>query len=333
MVDRSDIPSPRFPHLASVKAAIANGKVISSGYSVYVVEIGDGLIVKHGERVYKSEAIALQFVGATTDVPVPRLHAYFSEVSRSGTQRDGYLVMEKLAGVPLVEALARLDDATCDKIASQLHQFVSALRRIPSQGRWGNIGREGVFHGGHFNYLHQPYTDAQLRYGNPCIASSARDVFEFFAVACNDIEGNRWLKLEQLEPRIDFSRPSAFSHGDLLPENIMVDESSGVITGIIDWERAGWYPYFWDTAIVRSRQAVYERNPAVGRQWARISAVAFEDDPSEVDAGRAFSALLYWAMVNGQNEYSHLPCVTSPVSYAFSDTRVDVMPRRCLCCF
>ncbi|EKJ69158.1 hypothetical protein NXS19_006686 [Fusarium pseudograminearum] len=38
-----------------------------------------------------------------------------------------------------------------------------------------------------------------------------------------------------------------FSHGDLTLGNIMVSGSPGTytITGIIDWEQAGWYPDYW----------------------------------------------------------------------------------------
>ncbi|KAI0032374.1 hypothetical protein K488DRAFT_33700, partial [Vararia minispora EC-137] len=38
-----------------------------------------------------------------------------------------------------------------------------------------------------------------------------------------------------------------FTHGDLVPKNIMVDPSDGYrITGILDWENAGFYPSFWE---------------------------------------------------------------------------------------
>ena len=33
-------------------------------------------------------------------------------------------------------------------------------------------------------------------------------------------------------------------HADLGPENIMVSDS-GDITSILDWESAGFYPFFW----------------------------------------------------------------------------------------
>ncbi|KIJ26499.1 hypothetical protein M422DRAFT_192150 [Sphaerobolus stellatus SS14] len=38
--------------------------------------------------------------------------------------------------------------------------------------------------------------------------------------------------------------PITLTHGDLLPCNIIVQDSE--ITGIIDWETAGFYPGFWE---------------------------------------------------------------------------------------
>ncbi|KAK8224934.1 kinase-like domain-containing protein [Phyllosticta capitalensis] len=40
-----------------------------------------------------------------------------------------------------------------------------------------------------------------------------------------------------------------FSHGDLKPHNIMVHQ--GRVSGIIDFESAGWYPEFWDFTTAR----------------------------------------------------------------------------------
>jgi aminoglycoside phosphotransferase (APT) family kinase protein len=38
--------------------------------------------------------------------------------------------------------------------------------------------------------------------------------------------------------------PYTFTHGDLTNVNIMVE--NGSITGIIDWEMAGYYPVWWE---------------------------------------------------------------------------------------
>jgi len=42
-----------------------------------------------------------------------------------------------------------------------------------------------------------------------------------------------------------------FTHGDVAPRNIMVDEV-GNITGILDWEKSGWYPDYWEYVYVHS---------------------------------------------------------------------------------
>jgi aminoglycoside phosphotransferase len=36
-----------------------------------------------------------------------------------------------------------------------------------------------------------------------------------------------------------------FTHADLNLRNILVDEM-GKISGIVDWECAGWYPEYWE---------------------------------------------------------------------------------------
>ena len=48
------------------------------------------------------------------------------------------------------------------------------------------------------------------------------------------------------------STKSVFTHGDLVPRNIMVAKNGQggewMITGLIDWEGAGWYPHHWEYA-------------------------------------------------------------------------------------
>lgn len=52
---------------------------------------------------------------------------------------------------------------------------------------------------------------------------------------------------------LSLSHDITFTHGDLLPHNIMV--SDGHISGVIDWECAGWLPEHWEyTSAVRFRR-------------------------------------------------------------------------------
>ena len=38
------------------------------------------------------------------------------------------------------------------------------------------------------------------------------------------------------------------THGDLAAWNILVDEKTHRLVGIIDWEYSGWYPEYWEYA-------------------------------------------------------------------------------------
>lgn len=51
-------------------------------------------------------------------------------------------------------------------------------------------------------------------------------------------------ELPNMLPRSDCS---VFTHADIAPRNIMVDDQNKV-TGILDWEFAGWYPDYWEYA-------------------------------------------------------------------------------------
>ncbi|TIA27667.1 hypothetical protein D6C78_11042 [Aureobasidium pullulans] len=48
--------------------------------------------------------------------------------------------------------------------------------------------------------------------------------------------------MEHFSP-LDFEGPFLLMHGDLTPANIIIQD--GKVTGIIDWELAGYYPAFW----------------------------------------------------------------------------------------
>lgn len=60
-----------------------------------------------------------------------------------------------------------------------------------------------------------------------------------------------------------------FTHADLNPWNVFVDAASGRITGIIDWENAGWYPEYWEFT-----KAFYI---GAGPKWDELMHGAFGD--------------------------------------------------------
>ena len=69
MCDRSDITCSRFPDLSAVKAFLSEGKaLVGSSREVSVVEV-DGIVIKFGTRVRKSEVMAMRLVRSATTVP------------------------------------------------------------------------------------------------------------------------------------------------------------------------------------------------------------------------------------------------------------------------
>lgn len=77
-----------------------------------------------------------------------------------------------------------------------------------------------------------------------------------------------------------------FTHGDINLRNILVDES-GRLSGIVDWETAGWYPDYWEYT-----KAHYATKP----KWRWLKAVIeptfrdFGDFSEDLDVERK----LWW---------------------------------------
>ncbi|KAI0641534.1 kinase-like domain-containing protein [Trametes meyenii] len=311
----TDIPSPRFPDIQSVQALLRHGKQLTKSEGVTVVEVAGDLVVKFGKRVYRSEALAMRLVSDSTVVPIPRFYAYFSGTSldefHDKERHCGYIVMDKVSGTPLVEVLAGLNDSALDTLTSQLRRIVSSLRSLKATGDlkpWGIVGRDGLFHGGYFRYLHRPFSEEQLQHGNPCRVSCTHDFLEYFAKACDADDGYRDPKVAGIFSYVDLERSSVFSHGDFVPENILVDEDTGSVTSIIDWELAGWYPYFWDDSIASIRASAYQGNLELCQRWRRIRETVIADG-SPTCAMEAFCGLHCYAFFLGETEFPYDRCL------------------------
>jgi serine/threonine protein kinase len=216
-------------------------KLISHGIQIQhwpggatVVDIGDERVVKYGVRVSDVEVASAQLVRDKTSVPVPRI-LHFLPSDRG----INYLVMEKLPGQRLSEILNSMDEATRSRIADQLKDYLTQLSQLDKLGRWSFVGRE-CYDGGMFFWPDR------------CKAKSLKDIVDYIAIKAKSSPPFYAKPIPDLLSSLQSRRTSIFSHGDLVPENILVDQD-GNITGIIDWEFAGWYPHFWNWLIARRR--------------------------------------------------------------------------------
>ncbi|KAF8510034.1 hypothetical protein JB92DRAFT_2728827 [Gautieria morchelliformis] len=81
-----------------------------------------------------------------------------------------------------------------------------------------------------------------------------------------------------------------FSHGDLLPRNIIVDGST--ITAIVDWESAGFYPEYLEYCQMNSRDWMTPN-------WNYIVRSVFPGEPRQelIHAFHRMTTAIWWTLL------------------------------------
>jgi hypothetical protein len=151
--------------------------------------------------------------------------------------------MSFLPGVPLSTLFDSLDDPIKDHICAQVWAMIEQLRQIPKPE--------------HLSTKFLCYTD-----GTECEDVLVKDLEQPPRPLENDdavrrriteryyhFYGRRYTT-DEMYSMLPPSEQSVFTHADLAPRNILVDKSTYEITGIVDWECAGWYPDYWEMAIM-----------------------------------------------------------------------------------
>ncbi|KKZ60188.1 hypothetical protein EMCG_05110 [[Emmonsia] crescens] len=167
----------------------------------------------------RGEADILRFVAAHTTIPVPRVYDTKLESSRREATTS-YMVIEYMPGLRLDKAWVKLTESQRVATCHQLVEYLAQLQPLTSNRIEGLNG--APVHVGCF----------QSRWGGPF--STETEFNNFMA------------KGDNVTPRPTANHVIHFAHADLSPRNILVDENTGEITAIVDWERAGWYPEYWD---------------------------------------------------------------------------------------
>ena len=182
---------------------------------------------------YRNEFNALQMVGQSTSIPVPMP---LDEVSKPANEDDpfalpgGYLLITRVPGVPLSDCQEVLSDSDCSEIALQMKDYLGQLRGIPKKVNPGFAI---------CNTLGGACRDPRIRDSEPVGPFPDESAFSQELMFSDD-PARRGHNI-------------VFTHGDLNPRNILVDRvcmSNGTygwrVTGIVDWETAGYYPEYWD---------------------------------------------------------------------------------------
>jgi hypothetical protein len=200
----------------------------------YNPDIGFGKVQMIGfERIVKlqchmAEVEATAFVRENTAIPVPRIVKLY----RNGDGID--MALEVAKGRTLDVYWQKLTPTQKEDIVKEICGYIEQLRNLvpPKEGEIGSLNmtsgldhRLGGRRWGPFNNTTEFHTF--LRRGLPLdgVWSSVPEVVK-------------------VHERPESYYATKFSHADLSPENIMVE--NGKVTGIIDWEFGGWYPEYWE---------------------------------------------------------------------------------------
>lgn len=156
---------------------------------------------------------------AAPNIPVPRVY---------GSHKDpvlhrSYLLMSRMDGIRLNEAWFRMDRTDRADVVTQIADFVVQMANLESN-LMVTAAKKTIFE----PFLRKPVTDEDNPWRNLIDRTECR-LYEKI-----------WGKGKQNE--------LVFQHGDLGPKNIKVDKDDDgrvVVTGIFDWEVAGFLPRGW----------------------------------------------------------------------------------------
>ncbi|WEW59036.1 hypothetical protein PRK78_004504 [Emydomyces testavorans] len=199
-------------------------EVIHSMGSRTVVRYGKDKVIKSG-RLNVNEADTLRFVAANTSIPVPRVH----EVRHSAEGCKSAIVMDYMPGIPLEEAWKSFSHDQKIAVTREIGAYVSQLRCL--KGSYiGGVNRGKVTVGRHDRVYGGPFENEKLfnEFLRSMIVKGAPSTLRHYAGAC-----------------LKEDHEIVFTHADLAPRNILVDEH-GRVSAILDWEDAGWYPEYWE---------------------------------------------------------------------------------------
>ncbi|KAG8163100.1 hypothetical protein KVR01_007578 [Diaporthe batatas] len=202
-----------------------------------------GLVVKFGQPCdcHLDNALTMRALWQAfpdREIPVPEVFGWASENDKN------FIYMSLVPGRTLYEAWPSLSPSEKESICKELGSMQGCLRRLTPESEEVFIG--SITRG----EVRDRFARDDRLNGRPGPFATIKDF-------------NDWVKLAALphlpaserdheDPYREFLPDIGdvhFAHGDFHLGNIMVSNVPGevaIITGIIDWEEAGWYPSYWE---------------------------------------------------------------------------------------
>jgi aminoglycoside phosphotransferase len=189
-----------------------------------VTRHSDGTVVKRGSRVKIDERSALE-LAVQYGLPIPRVY------DAGENNGETFIHMEFIPGERLDLVWPNMTIEEKNNVCRQLREILTTMRSIPSKTEMIGSCSGGEAHDCR---LYRAYS------GGPYPDEATFNSSLYFDLIPTTPAPIRTALYKQIrnDHRI------VFSHGDFAQHNILVQD--GRVTGLIDWEYAGWYPEHWE---------------------------------------------------------------------------------------
>jgi aminoglycoside phosphotransferase (APT) family kinase protein len=210
--------------------ALPPDQTVYSGNARRIVRLRPRVIMKVSKNAH-AEVEAHWFAQEHAGVPIPRLLLPLDATAPMPT--PWLFCMEECKGVSLETVIDDMSTSQLDHVALQLRRIVDNIASVKSESR----EFLGSVTGGPFRNMFFPEhlsPDSAFDTVHDFL-DAFRQILLFF---CTESFTEDFLA------QFPESAQVVFTHGDLLPRNIMVEGTT--ITGVLDWATAGFYPSYWE---------------------------------------------------------------------------------------
>lgn len=180
----------------------------------------------------RREVEPMNYVHAHTSIPVPKiLDSHFED---DADDDKSWILIQKPPGLQLGSAWPDMDAGARQETTRQLKSHLQQLHRLhPPRAGWiGSVSRGPAF-------------DHRLSNMSTCGPfTSVSEFHDFLAAPVRSSPRPEWF--EKYRSQLADTYGVRVSHADLLGENILLDPSTGNVTGVLDWEMAGFWPEWWE---------------------------------------------------------------------------------------
>jgi aminoglycoside phosphotransferase len=196
-----------------------------------VFRVNEDLIVKTTplDLWRLEEAANIQYIARWTKIPVPeivRVHA---------SDHTLYIFMSFIDGTELQDLWPMMTIADKTTIANQLKIYTTELRSIEPPSPW-------IFGSLESHICIDSRVVTRLNVAEHRLISSEEEFNKFLMKDLKPYNSDHYYDMLLSIMRVNHK--VVLTHGDFHLRNIIVKDM--VITGIIDWEFAGWYPEHWE---------------------------------------------------------------------------------------